>query len=204
MAKKKGWKLSPFDSPELVQELKKYKSLDAGEYKKFKCIVLGLGYGEGRNTLFANNPGTFDSVKEAGELKEFVFETFPKIRQWQQQVVQMARKEGMIKNPYGYIRWFFDCPGSDTTKVLAQLPQSTGAAMVRDDMWEISITWLGEYLILQVHDELMFEVPDECLPDAVELIRSIMSRKRPELGGHSIAVEIKYGKNWAEMIPYAL
>jgi DNA polymerase-1 len=52
-------------------------------------------------------------------------------------------------------------------------------------------------MILQVHDELLFEVPNEELPQLRDLVLSIM----PQALKLSIPlkVEIKQGKSWGEM-----
>ncbi len=60
-------------------------------------------------------------------------------------------------------------------------------------------------LILQVHDELVFEVPDEKVQEAIKIIRDKMENVclDPKLGGVKlkvpIIVDIKVGKNWNDM-----
>jgi len=208
VAKHQGWELPDVTEKEdLKKALAKYKkrakeSLKVGEiwtlYDKFKKIVLALGYGAGRNTIFENNPGVFKNLAEAGKLREFVFKTFPKLEEWQENVRYMASK-GYLINPFGYVRHFMDCPGADSNKALAQLPQSTGGAIVRECILQIADTWLINHWVLQVHDELVFDVPKDRIKEACLLIRGIMEQEWPQLGGHSISINISRGLNLAEM-----
>jgi len=207
VAKNQGWELTEDNDEQLRRELSIYKKkakglLKKGEsktlYDKFKSIVLGIGYGEGKNTLFYGNPGLFKDLSEAGKLREFVFQTFPKIGEWQKSITKQA-STGYLFNPWHYVRYFLDCPGSDSAKALAQLPQSTGAAMIKDVILALASTWVGEFLILQIHDELVYDVPEEREAEAVELIKSVMQQKWPQLSGHSIAVSVKRGYNLADL-----
>lgn len=197
MARKLGIETLPLDDPRLTAQLAKIKQTHAADYKKWKSLILGIGYGEGTHTMFYGNPGVFDSISEAEKLRDFLFDTFPRIREWQGKVIEMARHDHKIFNPYRYVRWFFDVPGSESPRALAQLPQSTGAAMIKEDM--LLLSEQGAPLILQIHDELILEVPQPTVDKAVAGLRSVMERPRPELGGHAIMVEVKTGNNLAEM-----
>src|SRR5690606_8877103 len=52
----------------------------------------------------------------------------------------------------------------------------------------------GARMILTVHDELVFEVPEAEVPEAVEAIRSRMESVRPPAG--PLVVEVGHGKDW--------
>jgi len=206
VAKYMGWPLNE-DSKEWPSQLAVYKkrakaTVEKGEtktlYDKFKTIVLAIGYGAGRDTLFYQNPGLFKDLGEAGRLRKFVLDTFPKVRDWQQAIVRLASK-GYLINPFKYIRYFLDCPGSDSSTAMAQLPQSTGAAIVKECILQFEETFLGEMMVLQVHDEIVWEVPFEMQEKAVKIIRRIMEQKWPQLNGHSIAVSVKVGLNLKDM-----
>lgn len=200
MAHYYGETLPEIDSPEFDRALTRIKARDKDEYKKWKSTILGIGYGEGPVTMARNNPGVFASEAEAEKLKKFVLDTFPKVRDWQDHIKVIAAKEGRIFNPYRYVRWFLDVPGSQIPQALAQLPQSTGGAMVKDDMHFFHYnSWLGQYMILQIHDELVFDVPNERLEEAKKLVVEVMSRTRPEIGGHGIMVSVKTGPNMGEL-----
>lgn len=206
VAKYMGWEVSD-DAKILAEQIKKYKKkakgiLKDGEnktlYDKFKTIVLAIGYGCGRNTLFYTNPGVFKDLAETGQLRGFYFETFPKIEKWQRDTIALA-SQGYLFNPFMYIRYFLDCPGSDSTVALAQPGQSTGAAIIKECMLQFNKTWLSPYLVLQVHDELVWDTPKAKVPEAKKLIRKIMEQPWPQLNGRSIKVTIKDGDTLSEM-----
>jgi DNA polymerase-1 len=56
-------------------------------------------------------------------------------------------------------------------------------------------------MLLQVHDELVFEVKKDLISKVVPELRSLMSNvfKDKDTKGVPIAVEAKVGANWAEM-----
>jgi DNA polymerase I-like protein with 3'-5' exonuclease and polymerase domains len=209
VAKYKKWELpDESDNEALRKALKEYKArakdlVEPGEtrtlYDKFKCIVLGIGYGEGRDTLFYSNPGLFRDLAEAGALREFVLNTFPKVKAWQRHIVDAAGRDKKLINPFGYVRWFLDCPGSDSSRAMAQFPQSTGAAIIKEVMLQADATLLSDWLILQIHDELVWDVPIAQEREAVKVIHDLMTQPWPQLNGHSIAVSMKRGQNLADM-----
>lgn len=201
MAKFMRWGLpDDVDSEEFAMLLNQYKRQDDVMYKRFKCAVLGISYLEGPRTLFEQNPGVFESMSEASKLRRFVLDTFPKIEKWQQDTIARAAKEKRLFNPYRYVRWFFDVPGSESPKAVAQQPQSIGAAMVKGDMLIFdSDTKLGDCMVLQIHDELVFDVPKGFVNAAKAIIKRVMERPRPELGGRHITVKVKSGPNLRDL-----
>ena len=201
MAKFMRWGLpDDVDCEEFDQLLRTYKQQDDIMYKRFKCSVLGISYLEGPRTLFEQNPGVFESRQEASRLRRFVLDTFPKIEKWQLETIARAAKEKRLFNPYRYVRWFFDVPGSESPKAVAQGPQSIGAAMVKGDMLIFDKDpLLGDCMVLQIHDELVFDVPKGKVPKAKAIIKKVMERPRPELGGRHITVKVKSGPNLRDL-----
>jgi DNA polymerase-1 len=59
------------------------------------------------------------------------------------------------------------------------------------------------HLILQVHDELVFEIKDECLPTLVPNIKHLMESVLDayETNGVPVLVEGKLGPDWGSMTP---
>ena len=55
--------------------------------------------------------------------------------------------------------------------------------------------------LVPIHDAILLEVQDEeaLVAGVTSAVRGIMEAQWPELGGLSIPVDIKTGKNWAEM-----
>lgn len=200
MAKYNRWNLPDIDDPTFDVVTSRYKEEDKERYRKFKSIVLGIGYLAGPRTLYEANPGVFESIAEATQLRRFFMQTFPLIDQWQQAQIARAGKEKRLFNPWRYVRWFFDVPGSESAAAVAQEPQSIGAAIVKDDMLIFDQEPLvAPWMVLQIHDELIWDVPEPDVPRARDLIHEVMSRPRQQLGGHGIMVKVKVGPNLRDL-----
>ena len=82
--------------------------------------------------------------------------------------------------------------------------QGTAADLIKEAMLEVesAITAAGleGRMLLQIHDELLFEVPAAQLAATAHLVRRVMQ------GGVTLkvplVVDLKVGKNWGEMAPY--
>ncbi|MDO8633583.1 MAG: DNA polymerase, partial [Candidatus Wildermuthbacteria bacterium] len=55
-------------------------------------------------------------------------------------------------------------------------------------------------MILQIHDELLFEVPSGTMRKTLEEIREIMEKAFPlEV---PLTIDVSIGKNWGELLPF--
>jgi DNA polymerase I-like protein with 3'-5' exonuclease and polymerase domains len=155
---------------------------------------------------------------------DIYFELFPEIKKWHNTVLAQTDKDGYARNPFGYVHRFYNAlswesvygkwqssPGSDANRVIAFLPQSTAAGIIKEAMLRLYFNHYdaaGQYLRLLVHDELFFEVPEALLADVDALVQSEMEQPVPELAlpsyygmGDSLSVltEAKKGKRWGSM-----
>jgi hypothetical protein len=110
--------------------------------------------------------------------------------------------------------------GNDSNKAIAFLPANDAFGFKKETMralWSylgkdnILRNLVKDYgLINEIHDDLMFEIPEEKLQEAAKVIYEIMTRPAKYLvnsiapEGLRIGVEIKYGKNWGEMQEYKI
>lgn len=202
LAKHQGVLLDPDDPnlPDLLSEIKaKNKIPEKGEYvsqyKKFKTLVLGICYGLGPDQMFEQNPGVFRNKREARRLKKFFFELFPKIKEFQDGAVNEAKYNALVKNPFGYIRWLWDVPGMDGPKAIAQKPQSSLAAIIKEVMLRVDEDGIGEFLVWQIHDELVLDVPERETKRVDKRLREIMEQPIPELGGLILRTEGEIGRS---------
>jgi DNA polymerase-1 len=46
--------------------------------------------------------------------------------------------------------------------------------VLKERLVALSRTWLGEFMLLPIHDEILFQVPDDIVPDAMEVIKQVM------------------------------
>lgn len=184
--------------------------------RKAKVINFGILYGMGVNAL-RQNLGADTKREEAQEFLNAYFHTFTRLAEYLEETKAYARAHGYTTTLYGRRRHF---PGiqSSAPFIRAQAErmainapvQGTAADIIRIAMVDID-TYLKEHkktddvrMLLQVHDELVFEVKEEVLDGMVpELIRRMEEVLGDEQShGVPLIAEAKVGKNWEEMERY--
>lgn len=134
---------------------------------------------------------------EAKALMEQYFNAFPRIKVWHTSIQGELSRGRVLSNPFGRTRKFLGYWGDDLFReAYAFLPQGAIADRVAE-----SIIQLYEQvdIRLQVHDEIVFNVPEGSLQTTCQLIKQTM--EAPFMINNrkvSIPVEIKYGRNWGE------
>ncbi len=169
-----------------------------------KSVNFGLIYGQGAFGL-SQNLGI--SRTEAKELIDAYFEQFPGIRSYMDKTIDFCRKNGYVKTLLGRRRYIPDINSNNRTVVgfaernAINAPiQGSAADMIKVAM--INIQELLEKsktktkMILQVHDELLFDAHkdeiDELGPQIIAMMEKAMPLKVPVL------VEMGQGYNWLE------
>ncbi|MBV8670241.1 MAG: DNA polymerase I, partial [Candidatus Eremiobacteraeota bacterium] len=186
--------------------------------------VFGIGpddpiSGEARRRAKAVNFGIIYGISDFGlaqsagmsraDAKQFIieyFERFPKIKGYIDGVVQRARNQGYVTTLFGRRRYLPDLRShiyamrSAAERMAVNAPaQGTAAdliklAMVRVDR-AFAAAGLRAQLVLQVHDELVFDVP----PDEVPTVRSLVKEAMENAMVLSVplVVDFKAGPTWA-------
>jgi len=104
-------------------------------------------------------------------------------------------------------RWLLT-PGDDHEACIAFLPANDAFGVIRSRMAQLGQDGLDERygLINQIHDSLVFDCPPRWGEECVQNVREILESPSPELtdavvapGGLTCAVEVKRGRNLAEM-----
>jgi len=150
------------------------------------------------------------STGEASEFIKRYHETFPHIKEYVERTLNQARKQGYVNTMYGRKRFFPDMAGLPFNERQAleresiNMPiQGSNADLIKIAMIRIQHAIAQQRLrtrmILQVHDELVFEVPDDELDAARKLVRREMEGVEKLLV--PIKVEMKIGRNWYEAEP---
>ncbi len=145
---------------------------------------------------------------EAHRIIEQYFERYPGIRRYIEETLERARRLGYVETLYGRRRYFPTITSKNQTvraaaeRAAINAPiQGSAADMMKLAMLAIHRRLRSERLrtmmLLQVHDELLFEVPERELPIVEELVRTEMQQALP-LGDIPIVVEIGTGRNWDE------
>jgi DNA polymerase-1 len=172
-----------------------------------KIINFGLMYGMG---AFRVSNELDISRKEAQEFIDNYFSKFPTIQNYIQKSIEEATRKGYAETIFG--RKLF-LPGlsssnrryvSEAARVATNMPIQGSAA----DIIKIAMINLHEKInenddikmIMQVHDELVFEVKKDKLEEAKELIKTEMENALPEEFSDivQLVVDIGIGDNWFE------
>ena len=169
-----------------------------------KAINFGVIYGMGARALAKQIDV---SVKEASAFIATYFETYPGVRTFIDATVETARRQGWVETLLGRRRLLPDIGSSNNQtrsfqeRVAVNTPiQGTAADLIKLAMLRIQAdldrTGCPALMLLQVHDELVLEVPRDSLEEAAALVRSGMegalALKVP------LVVDVHSGANWAE------
>ena len=169
-----------------------------------KAINFGLIYGMSAFGL-ANQIGV--SRGEAGETIERYFEKYPGVRTYMDETQALADEKGYVETLFGRRLYLPDIhAGNGMLRKAAQRTainapmQGTAADIIKRAMIDIQ-NWLNEgsidaRMLLQVHDELVFEVSERDLPLLVDGVRfRMVSAAALDV---PLVVDIGTGKNWDE------
>lgn len=150
-------------------------------------VVYGIGYKTLAKNLRVPEPVAKDYLERYHTL-------YPGFRKLMRECEDFAKENGYIEMWTGRIR-HFNTPECDPHKAMSNLVQGGVAEIVRVAISRLfpAINDLGGYMLLQVHDSVMFEVPDDKLGLALKTIKIIMEDFDfvPRVG-----VDIEYGKSW--------
>jgi DNA polymerase-1 len=170
-----------------------------------KAVNFGIVYGISDFGL-AQNLGI--TRKEAGDYIEQYFRRYPGVRQYQERVLEEARKNGFVKTLMNRRRYLPDIQSrnyhlrSFTERAAINTPiQGTAADIIKLAMVRVFELLKGESLshtlVLQVHDELIFDLPEDCLNRWSKRIQSCMEGVM-ELDV-PLKADLKLGNNWYDM-----
>ncbi len=147
------------------------------------------------------------SVQEAAEFIKKHFETYPGLERYINETIEFARKNGYVKTLLGRRRPLpdinsdakFQREGAERVAINTPI-QGTSADMIKVAMVniqkELDARKFKTRMILQVHDELVFEV----FESEKEIIQKIVRHEMESAISLSVpvVVDIGWGRNWAE------
>jgi len=147
------------------------------------------------------------SMKDAAEFIKKYFETYPGFKNYIDKTIDFAKKNGYVTTLMGRRRpvpeinsdTVFRREGAERVAINTPL-QGTSADMIKIAMINISSELSGKKMksrmIMQVHDELVFEVFEDELDAMKELVKEQMESAIPL--NVPVVVEIGTGNNWEE------
>lgn len=169
-----------------------------------KTINFSIIYGK---TAFGLSKELGITPKEAAEYIDRYFSQYPKVKDFEKKIIEFTEKHGYTETYFGRRR-IIDDINSKNKNIKSQAErmavnsviQGTAAEILKKVMIEIYKyieSKEGIKLLLQVHDELIFEVKREFVEKYREDIENIM-RNTVKFDNVKLDINTNIGKNWAE------
>lgn len=173
---------------------------------KAKSVNFGIIYGQGAFGL-ADNLGI--SRTEAKQIIDNYKQQFSAIQKYMDDTINFARENGYVQTLMGRKRWLRDINSANFTvrgfaerNAINSPIQGTAADMIKLAMIKIHEAFLKHKfqskMILQVHDELVFDALKEEMDDIKPVIIDCMQTALPLPNKVPVVAEIGAGKNWLE------
>ena len=180
--------------------------IDAEHRRRAKAVNFGIVYGI---SPFGLSQQLGIDTKESKRYIEGYFERYGGVREWLDQVLEQARRDEKVSTLFGRIRPIPDIHSRNPNlrgfaeRTATNTPlQGTAADLIKLAMIRIhrdlAQRKLKTRMLLQVHDELVFEVPESEIEEARALVQEQMENVHPELTV-PLAVEVGVGPNWRDM-----
>ena len=180
------------------------EDVDKDMRRKAKTVNFGIIYGI---SAFGLSQRVGISRKEAKEIIDNYFIKFPGIKDYMDSTIDFARKHGFVETILGRRRYIRDINSRNATvrgfaerNAINAPIQGSAADMIKLAMINIH-GWLKTHhpdtrMILQVHDELLFDVPknqvEKVVPHIQHLMQTAMQLDVP------VVVEYGTGDNWLQ------
>ena len=168
-----------------------------------KAINFGIIYGQGPMGL---SQALGISLREAKEYIDNYFRNYHVVRKWIDENVSLARQNGYVKTMLGHVRYLPEFNmGIGSMSSFAQraaintIVQGGSADIIKKAMLDVFAVYRNTpvKMTMQVHDELIFELPQEQLQTVAlrikELMQNTVKLRVPLL------VSAKAGKNWYQL-----
>ncbi|MFC1625270.1 DNA polymerase [Patescibacteria group bacterium] len=184
-----------------------FDKVDSEMRRRAKVINFGIIYGMGVNSLKKN----LDCSKEEAECfyAEY-FNDFKGVADYMEQIKKDTRKKGFTETFFGRRRYLpeinasMDFVRKEAERMAINAPiQGTAADIIKIAMVSLDkILSKSEFskrvfLLLQVHDELVFEIKNDIMKEITPLIKKEM--ENINLPNVSLLVETSNGNNWGEL-----
>lgn len=178
--------------------------VDRDQRSKAKAVNFGIAYGQGAFGLAEN---LSISRTEAKEIIDNYFEEFPGVAKYKEVAIALAREKGYAETLLGRRRYLPDLQSrNQTVRASAERNainapiQGSAADIIKLAMIDIHKTFVAEgfqsKMLLQVHDELVFDAHKSEIETIIPIIRQKMENAYQL--SVPLVVDISYGNNWLE------
>ena len=146
-------------------------------------------------------------VKDASEYIKKYFEQYPKVTSFEREVIEFGEEHGYVKTLFGRKRYISGIDSKNKTiksqaerMAVNTVIQGTAAEVLKKVMVKVYDVLKDKEdiaLLLQVHDELIFEVEESSVEKYSGILADIM-KNTVQLEDVKLNININIGKNWAE------
>ena len=173
--------------------------------RRAKAINFGLIYGM---SVFGLTRYTDLTLAEAETFVKAYFQKFPGVKKYLDGIRKQAAQQGYVETLLGRRRYFPALQGKANVQVknreereaINAPVQGTAADIMKLAMLKIppalQAAGLKARMLLQVHDELVFEVPKDELKETARVVQEVMANAYPL--DIPLSTETRYGVNWGE------
>ncbi|HEU4962305.1 MAG TPA: DNA polymerase I [Bacilli bacterium] len=180
------------------------EAVDSNMRRAAKAVNFGIVYGI---SDFGLSQNLNIPRKQAAQFIESYFTKFSGVKRWMEEIVKQARNDGYVTTLLGRKRYLPDITASNfnirsfAERTAMNTPiQGTAADIIKKAMVNIADALQRENLrtrmLLQVHDELIFEAPEEELDALHELVRREM--EQVVMLSVPLKADINIGDTWYE------
>ena len=169
-----------------------------------KAVNFGIVYGI---SAFSLSEDIHVTVAQAKEYMEKYFEHYAGVRAYMTRVVEQGREDGYVSTLYGRRRWLPELKSSNFNtrsfgeRVALNMPiQGTAADIIKLAMVKVDARLRAEgleaRLVLQVHDELIVECPEQ----EADQVRALLQEEMEGVAALSVplAADANVGRTWAQ------
>lgn len=171
-----------------------------------KAVNFGIVYGMGGFGLATRLE---IERKEADAFIEAYFERFPMVRKYMDDTIAGARENGYVQTLLGRRRYLPEIKASNqqaraaAERMAINMPvQGTAAEIIKLAMLRmqerLDESEMQTLMLLQIHDELLFEAPDDEQEALTAIVDEVMPLVMPELDV-PLVVDVKAGQSWGQM-----
>jgi len=186
----------------------KPEAVDKNMRRDAKVLNFGILYGMG---ILGFQRASGVSRERAREFIDRYIREFPGVARYMNDMKMKARKDGYVSTVFGRRRWLPEIRSSmpqvvsQAERMAINMPiQGTATG----DLMKLAMIKVFEhihdsgiqddvFLLLQVHDELLFEVKENLVKNIADKIKNLMENAHKF--DVPLTVDVKYGDNWAEM-----
>ncbi len=172
-----------------------------------KAVNFGIVYGMGGFGLATRLE---IERKEADAFIDAYFKRFPQVRKYMDDTIAGARENGYVQTVMGRRRYLPEVASSNQNvrsaaeRMAINMPvQGTAAEIIKLAMLRmqerLDDTGMRTQMLLQIHDELLFEAPEDERDALTAIVDEVMPGVMPELDV-PLAVDVKAGVSWGDMV----